>query len=145
MKADYAALLARRQRDVPGASFVDAWDSGYYQEKVKAEQYNFDSQSVRPYFEYSRVKAGVWTSTSRMFGISYRQVKDAAVWHPDVEVYDVFEGSTAARPHLPRHVPARQQVQALCAVHAHQRQERPDAARRRARLQLSRARAPSRR
>lgn len=92
MKADYAAVLARRARDVPGAVTVDAWDSGYYQEKVKAEQYNFDSQSVRPYFEYARVKAGVMDITSRMFGITYRPVKDAAVWHADVDVYDVLEG-----------------------------------------------------
>lgn len=93
MKADYAAVLARRQRDVPGAASVDAWDSSYYQEKVKAEQYNFDSQAVRPYFEYSRVKAGVMDITSRMFGITYRPVKDAAVWHADVDVYDVLEGT----------------------------------------------------
>lgn len=94
MKSDYAALLARRQRDVRGAAAVDAWDSSYYQEKVKAEQYNFDSQSVRPFFEYSRVKTGVMDITSRMFGITYRPVKDAAVWHADVDVYDVLEGTT---------------------------------------------------
>lgn len=93
MKADYAAVLARRQRDVPGATFVDAWDGSFYQEKVKAEQYNFDSQSVRPYFEYSRVKAGVMDITSRMFGITYRAVTDATVWHPDVETYDIYDGS----------------------------------------------------
>jgi thimet oligopeptidase len=92
MKRDYASILTRRQTDVPGASFVDAWDSSYYQEKVKAEQYDFDSQSVRPYFEYSRVKQGVLDITAQMFGISYRPVKDAAVWHQDVEVYDVLEG-----------------------------------------------------
>jgi thimet oligopeptidase len=94
MKSDYASVLSRRQKDVPGASFVDAWDSSYYQEKVKAEQYDFDSQSVRPYFEYSRVKQGVLDITGRMFGITYRPVRDAAVWHPDVEVYDVLEGET---------------------------------------------------
>jgi thimet oligopeptidase len=94
MKADYAAVLKRRQQDVPGATSVDAWDSAYYQEKVKASQYNFDSQSVRPYFEYSRVKAGVMDITSRMFGITYRPVPDSVVWHPDVETYDVYEGET---------------------------------------------------
>jgi len=92
MKADYAAVLARRQLDVPGAAVVDAWDSTFYQEKVKAEQYNFSSQSVRPYFEYSKVKSGVMDITSRMFGITFRQVKEASVWHPDVETYDVLEG-----------------------------------------------------
>ncbi|MGE3705414.1 MAG: M3 family metallopeptidase [Vicinamibacterales bacterium] len=94
MKADYEAVLVRRQRDVPGATFVDAWDSAYYQEKVKAEQYDFDSQVVRPYFEYSRVRAGVMDLTSRMFGITYRPVKDAAVWDADVETYDIYDGGT---------------------------------------------------
>ncbi len=28
-----------------------------------------------------------------MFGITYRAVPDAAVWHPDVEAFDVLEGS----------------------------------------------------
>jgi len=94
MKSDYASVLSRRQKDVPGASFVDAWDSSFYQEKIKAEQYDFDSQAVRPYFEYSRVKQGVLDITGQMFGITYRPVKDAAVWHEDVEVYDVLEGDS---------------------------------------------------
>jgi thimet oligopeptidase len=93
LTADYKALLARKQRQTPGAAAVDAWDSAYLQEQVKAEQYKFDSQSVRPYFEYRRVKQGVMDLTSRMFGITYRAVPDAAVWHPDVEAFDVLEGS----------------------------------------------------
>ena len=94
MQADYASLVARRRRDKPDATRVDAWDGSYYQEKVKAEQYQFDSQTVRPYFEYSRVKQGVLDVTSRMFGLTYRPARDAAVWHADVEAYDVLEGET---------------------------------------------------
>jgi thimet oligopeptidase len=90
--SDYAQILARKRRDVPNAAAVDAWDSAYLQEKVKAEEYNFDSQSVRPYFEYTRVKQGVMDLTSKLFGISYRPVRDPVVWHPDVEVFDVLEG-----------------------------------------------------
>jgi len=93
MRSDFAEILAEKQRAVPGARTVDAWDSSFFQEKVKAAQYNFDSQSVRPYFEYSRVKQGVMDLTSRMFGITYRPVTDAPVWHSDVEVYDVLEGT----------------------------------------------------
>ncbi len=91
MKRDHAQLLARKQRDVPGAKRVEPWDSAWLQERVKAEQYGFDSQSVRPYFEYGRVKDGVLDVTGRLFGIAYRRVV-APVWHPEVEVYDVVEG-----------------------------------------------------
>jgi thimet oligopeptidase len=71
---------------------------------VKAEQYGFDSQSVRPYFEYGRVKDGVLDVTARLFGIAYRKVEDAAVWHPEVEAYDVLEdGALLGRVYLDMH------------------------------------------
>jgi thimet oligopeptidase len=72
---------------------VEPWDSAYLQERVKAEEYGFDSQSVRPYLEYGRVRDGVLDVTGRLFGIAYRRVV-APVWHPEVEVYDVLEGET---------------------------------------------------
>ena len=94
MRRDYGVLLERKRRDVPGAERVNPWDQAYLEDRVKAEQYAFDSQVVRPYYEYSRVKQGVLDLTARMFGVTYRRVPDASVWHPDVEAYDVFEGST---------------------------------------------------
>ncbi len=92
MERDYAQLLARKRKDDPGAARVDPWDSAYLQERVKAEQYEFDSQSVRPYFEYAKVKDGLLAVTGRLFGVTYRRVPDAAVWHPEVEAYDVLDG-----------------------------------------------------
>jgi thimet oligopeptidase len=89
---DYAQLLKRKQKDDPGAKHVSAWDSAYYQERVMAEEYGFDSQAMRAYFEYERVKQGVLDITARMFGIEYRQVTDAPLWHADVDAYDVTEG-----------------------------------------------------
>jgi thimet oligopeptidase len=91
MRRDHAQLLARKRRDAPGAERVEPWDSAFLQERVKAEGYGFDSQSVRPFFEYGRVKEGVLDVTGRLFGIAYRRVA-APVWHPDVEAYDVVDG-----------------------------------------------------
>jgi thimet oligopeptidase len=91
MHRDHDQLLARKRRDAPGAERVEPWDSAYLQERIKAEQYGFESQSVRPYFEYVRVKEGVLDVTGRLFGIAYRRAV-APVWHPDVEAYDVVEG-----------------------------------------------------
>jgi thimet oligopeptidase len=93
MDRDFRQLLERKRRDTPGAGRVDSWDSGYLQERVKAEAYGFDSLSVRPYFEYARVKGGLLEVTGRLFGIAYRPAA-AAVWHPEVEAYDVLEGDT---------------------------------------------------
>jgi thimet oligopeptidase len=92
VKSDYDTLLACKRKDEPKATAVHPWDQPYLEDRVKAEQYSFDSQAVRPYFEYTRVKQGVLDITSRMFGVTYKKVADAKVWHPDIEAYEVYEG-----------------------------------------------------
>ncbi|MCY1082500.1 Zn-dependent oligopeptidase [Archangium sp. miwbw1] len=93
-KQEHADLLARKQKDDPKATTLEPWDQDYYEDRLKAEKLGFDSQSLRAYFEYGRVKKGVMDITSRMWGITYVPVKDAAVWHPEVEAYDVTENGT---------------------------------------------------
>ncbi len=93
-KQEYAELLARKQKDEPKATVLEPWDQDYYADRVQAEQLGFDSQALRPYFEYGRVKKGVMDITSRMWGITFVPVKDASVWHSDVETYDITENGT---------------------------------------------------
>ena len=92
MEHDYQELLERKRRDDPKATVVYPWESTYLAEKVRAEKYDFDARTVRPYFQYAKVKQGIMDLTSKMFGITYRRVEDAKVWHPDVEAYDVYDG-----------------------------------------------------
>ncbi len=92
MEHDYQELLERKRQDDPKATAVYPWESPYLSEKVRAEKYDFDARTVRPYFQYAKVKQGIMDLTSKMFGISYRRVPDAKVWHPDVETYDVYDG-----------------------------------------------------
>ena len=98
---DYAQLLSRKRVDDPQAAEVQAWDSAYYQERIMAEEYGFDSQALRAYFEYAQVKQGVLDVTARMFGLRYEPVRDATVWHPEVDCYDVYDDAAEA-PHLGR-------------------------------------------
>jgi thimet oligopeptidase len=104
LRRDHAQLLARKRKDAPGAERVEPWDSAFLQERVKAESYGFESQSVRPYFEYGNVKDGVLDVTAQLFGIRYRRVEGGPRWHPEVESYDVTEGDRfLGRIHLDMH------------------------------------------
>ena len=85
-RKDYETLRARA-----GVERVEAWDSEYLKERVRAEQLGFDSQSVRPYFELQKVLSGIFETTARMFGIDYRK-SDAPVWHGDVTAWEIVEG-----------------------------------------------------
>ncbi len=89
---DYAMLLARKQKDDPSATVVADWEKSYYQELVKKEQYDFDSQELRKYFDFPAVQQGILDVTSRMFGVTYRKVAGAEVWDPSVDCYEMLDG-----------------------------------------------------
>jgi thimet oligopeptidase len=91
MRADYATLLERKRRDEPEATEVRPWELTYLMERVQTEQLAYDSQAMRPYFEYSRVKAGLMDVAAELFGISFAQRPDVPVWHDEVDVYDVLQ------------------------------------------------------
>jgi thimet oligopeptidase len=93
MKSDYAELLEVAKTQDPNATEVKPWDSAYYNEKLLNTKYKFDSQALRPYFEYNRVKEGLLGIAGKMYGVEFKPAKDAKVWHKSVEAYDVVEGS----------------------------------------------------
>ena len=76
----------------PGPAAIDMASRGYWYEQFRRSAFDFDSQSVRPYFPYPQVEAGVLETAARLFKIEFRPA-DAQAWHPDVSVFDVFEGS----------------------------------------------------
>jgi thimet oligopeptidase len=90
---EYQQLLEQKKKDVPGATAVEFWENNYYQEQVRKSDYNFDSQSVRPYFPFAEVQQGLLDVTSRMFGVEYRKVEHPAVWDPSVDCYEVYDGA----------------------------------------------------
>src|SRR5207247_10343536 len=88
---EYGELLKRKRQDEPGATVINAWDSVYYTELIRREQYDFDTRSLRPYLSYERVRQGVFDVASRLFGVTYRPATDVPVWHPSVEAYEMLE------------------------------------------------------
>jgi thimet oligopeptidase len=89
---DYAELLERKRKDDPEADSLDPWDARYYSERVRAENYSFDAKEARPYFEFERVREGIFDITGRLFGVRYERVDGVTPWEPTVEVYDVYDG-----------------------------------------------------
>ena len=103
---DAERLLERKRKDFPDATAITAYDSSYYTECIKAEELGVDPNEVREYMDFSKARDGVLELTAELFGFEYVPVKDAARWHPDVDVFDVVEDGDPHRPHLPRHAPA---------------------------------------
>ena len=91
MERDLAILLERYRADFPDAERVPNYDASYYEELVRKEQYDVDSQRVRTYFAFDKVRQGLLDVTGRLFGLRYDRIEDATVWDDDVAVYDVHD------------------------------------------------------
>ena len=68
---------------------LQPWDFSYYANKLKEQRFNINSEMLRPYFELSNVKKGVFGLATRLYGITFIPNANVPVYHPDVEVFDV--------------------------------------------------------
>lgn len=87
----------------PDLAAIDITSRGYWYEQFRRARFDFDSQSVRPYFPYAQVEQGVLDTAARLFKIEFRRA-NAGGWDPAVSVFDVLEGgSTVGRFYLDMH------------------------------------------
>src|SRR5271170_922960 len=80
-----------------GLEEIDAASRGYWLEQYRRSAFEFDSQSVRPYFPYDPVEQGVLAAAARLFQVEFREMEDAGAWHPDVVGYEVYEQGSRRR------------------------------------------------
>lgn len=79
-------------QELEGTEFrLMPWDFSFYAEKLKNKKFNLDEEALRPYFELSQVKKGVFGLATRLYGITFKENKDIPVYHPDVQAYEVFD------------------------------------------------------
>ena len=67
------------------------WDFAYYSQKLKKKEFDLDAEMLRPYFELSQVKKGIFGLAERLYGITFKQNPDIPVYHPDVEAFEVID------------------------------------------------------
>ena len=92
---EFQMLLAEKRKRNPRASTVGLQEKSYYQEQVRRSRFNFDSQSVRPYFPYERVKQGILDTAANLFHVEFKRETPAPpVWDPSVETWLVLDGGT---------------------------------------------------
>ncbi|MDX5297315.1 MAG: oligopeptidase A [Gammaproteobacteria bacterium] len=93
---DFAELQAFA-RDQFGVTELEAWDVGYYGEKLRQHKYNISPEDLRPWFPVDRVVRGMFECVQRLFGVQIIQASDVDTWHPEVRVYRIErQGETLA-------------------------------------------------
>lgn len=86
------AAVEALAREWEGEDFqLMPWDWAYYAEKLKNRTYSLDEEELRPYFELSQVKKGVFGLAERLYGITFHENPEIPVFHPDVTAYEVYD------------------------------------------------------
>lgn len=70
---------------------LQPWDFSHYGYLLKMQRYNIDSEMLRPYLQLEKVKEGVFSLATRLYGITFHQADDIPVYHPDVVAYRVLD------------------------------------------------------
>ncbi|WP_151815445.1 M3 family metallopeptidase [Acinetobacter soli] len=71
-----------------GLDQLQPWDSGYYSEKLKQQQFNLSQEALKPYFPAPKIIQGLFQIVQRLYGIDIVE-REAPVWHPDVRYYEL--------------------------------------------------------
>ena len=85
-RAALQALLVQR-----GEASVElqAWDWRYYTEKLRQQRFDLDEATVKPYFALDRMVVALFDVAQRLFGLRFIAQPQIAVYHADVQVYEV--------------------------------------------------------
>lgn len=79
-------------RETQGSDFVVMpWDWSYYSNKLMERDYDLNEELLRPYFELSKVKEGVFGLATKLYGITFKKNSNIPVYHEDVDAYEIFD------------------------------------------------------
>jgi oligopeptidase A len=85
----------RRMIEGPQAAPLEAWDLGYYAEKLREALYDFDAEALRPYFPLPHVLEGMFAIYSRVFGIRVVEAPGMPAWDPAVRYFEIRDACSA--------------------------------------------------
>ncbi len=101
---EFDMLLAEKRKTDPAATEIWDYERSYLSEQVRRSKYDFDSQSVRPYFPFNEVKQGILDTAADLFHVSFQQEPNVPAWDPSVETWIVIDsGKPIGRFYLDMH------------------------------------------
>jgi oligopeptidase A len=78
-------------REHYGQDELEAWDIGYYSEKLRQHRYSISREDLKPYFPEERVVTGMFQVVRRLYGLDVREIKGVEVWHPSVRFFEIYD------------------------------------------------------
>ena len=74
-----------------GVHDVQAWDIGYFSEKMRQHFYQLSQEEVKTYFPCHKVLSGLFSIVEKLFGLQITAITNFDSWHPDVSFYQISD------------------------------------------------------
>lgn len=88
--AEHADLEALARQHDPAAR-VDAADWRFWSARLRKARYDLDEAEIKPYLQLDNVVAAAFDTAARLFGLSFAERRDLALYHPDMRAWDVTD------------------------------------------------------
>ena len=88
-KKDVADVLAYAKKNGFEDSKLQPWDFTYWSERYKEAEYSLSAEELKPYFQLESCIDAVFGLATRLYGITFTELDNVPVYHPDVKVYEV--------------------------------------------------------
>ncbi len=88
-KKDVADVYAFAKKNGFEDSQLQSWDFSYWSEKYQQAEYSLSAEELKPYFQLENCIDAVLGLAGRLYGITFTELDNVPVYHPDVKVYEV--------------------------------------------------------
>ena len=70
---------------------IEPYDWRYYEEKLRKQKFDLDEQEIKPFFSLPKVQEGVFMVVKNLWGLTFEEIQDIPLYHPDAKAYEVKE------------------------------------------------------
>jgi len=76
---------------------LNAWDVGYYAEKLQAKLFSITQEELRPYFPLPRVLEGLFAVAEKLFGVKIVEHPGVPLYHSDARFFEIVDAAGKVR------------------------------------------------
>jgi oligopeptidase A len=80
-----------------GINHLQAWDMGYFSEKMRQHYYQLSQEKVKVYFPVTRVIPGLFSVVEKLYGLIITEITDFDSWHQDARLFQISDENNELR------------------------------------------------
>jgi oligopeptidase A len=91
------AELREFAKQYNGLDDLQAWDVGYYSEKMRQHAYQLSQEEVKQYFPITRVLPGLFAIVEKLYGLQISEITEFDSWHKDARFFQIHDKNGVLR------------------------------------------------